>query len=838
MVLSAAFLVWMAAGHHWFGRRTYRIGWEDDPPEQEIGSGGQPTGLAIEVVREAARRGGIALQWSYHSESSEAALRSGAVDLWPLMTITPERLKTFHISAPYLDSAASFLVRDDGHFHQVEELSGEKVGYLSMPINLALLLQYLPEARPVSQKNASELIASVCSQEIAAGFIEPDALIHELMSAGAGCRDLGLAMLSVPGARIRLGIGSTLEASAGADAIRDEIDGMFADGSLAALFAKWGYLSGRNVAYVESLLASRRRERWTQAAAAVLALLFLLALWQTLRYRRQSARARLAETSLRQSMTESYHMETRLRLLAHALKGANDCICITDVGNRILFVNDAFLRTYEYDESELIGQPVKILRSSRADRSVDIDTSAAIAGGNWRGELWNRGKTGREFPIALATSQVRDEEGKFVAMVGVSSDITARKQAEEEHQALEAQYLQAQKLESIGRLAGGVAHDFNNLLTAINGYSQLILAKMSPDDPLREKIVKIHNAGESAAALTRQLLAFSRKQVLQPRALDLNRVIEDLRPMLQRLLGESVQVRLALNAQSAIVNADPHQLEQVIMNLAVNGRDAMPGGGKLVIETAAAELDAQSHPGVSGERYVVLAVSDGGVGMNDETRRRIFEPFFTTKPVGQGTGLGLTTVQGIVAQSGGYIEVHSELGRGTMFKIYLPAAPGIAVDAARAGEVAAPGGTETVLIVEDLKEVLDYAVQALKTYGYRAIPAGNAEEALQTCERKSEPLDLLLVDVVMPNLNGPELVKQLEKLRPGMKVLFMSGYSDNFLVLNSAAGEPVHFIEKPFSPEELAGKVREVLGPPRIPGPGEEGRNLPLEPVNRLGEDV
>jgi PAS domain S-box-containing protein len=419
--------------------------------------------------------------------------------------------------------------------------------------------------------------------------------------------------------------------------------------------------------------------------------------------------------------------------------------------------------------------------------------------------------------IAGAGQLYRDADGKPDHMIGINIDITQRQRAEAERENLWAQLTQAQKMESIGRLAGGIAHDFNNLLTVISGYSQLALAKLSADDPLGAKLVEILKAGERAAGLTRQLLAFSRKQVLEPRRLDLNRVVEDMRPMLERLVGEDVEVRLALDAERATVHADPHQLEQVIMNLAVNARDAMPGGGRLLIETAGVERDesyARLRPEARAGRYVMLAVSDSGIGMDDETRQRIFEPFFTTKGTGQGTGLGLSMVQGIVAQSGGYIDVYSEPGQGTTFKIYLPGLAEAAPYEGRPAAVPVRGGKETVLVVEDEREVRKYAVAVLKAYGYRVIQAENAAEALLACEHERGRIHLVLTDVVMPNVSGRELASRLGKLRPGIKVLFMSGYTNDVISNHGFLEAGAEFIQKPFSPEELAGKVREVLGPP------------------------
>jgi PAS domain S-box-containing protein len=508
--------------------------------------------------------------------------------------------------------------------------------------------------------------------------------------------------------------------------------------------------------------------------------------------------------------------EERNRMLAHALQSADDCISITDTENRILFVNHAFLRTYGYRSDELVGQHIRMVRSARTPSEVQDGILPATLSGNWHGELWNRAKDGREFPVFLTTSVVHDTEGRNIALVGIAHDITESKRTEEDQAKLQAQLHHAQRMESVGRLAGGVAHDFNNLLTVINGYSQMMLARLDPRDPLRAAMAEIHKAGDRAVRLTRQLLAFSRKQVLEPRVLDLNRVVEEMQRMLERLVGEDVEVQVALHADRATVHADPHQFEQVIMNLAVNARDAMPGGGKLSIETAAVERDesyAREHPDARAGRYVMVSVSDTGVGMDEETEQRIFEPFFTTKEAGKGTGLGLPMVQGIVAQSGGHIEVHSQPGQGTTFKVYLPALAEAAADDGMPEIVPALGGQETVLVVEDQAEVRGYTVAVLKTYGYRVIEAEDADDALRCCESERGPIHLVLTDVVMPRVSGRELADRLKKLQPGIKVMFMSGYTGDVILRHGVSEEGVSFIQKPFSPEELAGRIRALLGP-------------------------
>jgi two-component system cell cycle sensor histidine kinase/response regulator CckA len=403
---------------------------------------------------------------------------------------------------------------------------------------------------------------------------------------------------------------------------------------------------------------------------------------------------------------------------------------------------------------------------------------------------------------------IHDESGAVLHYEGSIEDITERK-------TLAEQLRQSQKLEAIGMLAGGIAHDFNNLLTAITGYSDLTLWRLREEDPLHRNISEVKKAAERAAALTRQLLAFSRKQVLQPKTLDLNGVVSDLEKMLRRLIGEDVELRTVLEPELGSVRADPGQIEQVLMNLAVNARDAMPHGGKLTIETENVYLDDEyvsRHIAVHPGSYVMLAVSDTGTGMDEQTRARIFEPFFTTKGIGRGTGLGLSTVYGIVKQSGGSIWVYSEVGRGTTFKVYLPRVDESAQEYKQSAEVReSVQGTETVLLAEDEEIVRELAREVLEAYGYQVLVATNGGSALLICERHKEPIHLLVTDVVMPEMSGRELADRLSQLRPEMKVLYMSGYTDNAIVHQGVLDEGANFIQKPFAPNALARKVREVL---------------------------
>jgi PAS domain S-box-containing protein len=501
---------------------------------------------------------------------------------------------------------------------------------------------------------------------------------------------------------------------------------------------------------------------------------------------------------------ELLRSETRYREL---FENANDLIATVDLDTRLTAVNRRFAERLGYTSEELVGRSLFDLVPPEWHGEL-TDARAAKYDGSDMATVYEHellARDGRRIPVEVS-SRVIAQDGRPVGIQAICRDITERR-------SLEDQLRQAQRLEAIGRLAGGIAHDFNNLLTVISGYADALLDEGMSEG--QSELREIAAAADRATALTRQLLAFSRRQVLRPHVLSINGVVENLTPMLGRLIGEDVELEMSLDPQARNVLADPSQIEQVIVNLVVNARDAMPDGGQLTIETNSVYLDADyvtHHTEATQGPHTVLAVTDTGMGMDAETMARVFEPFFTTKPVGEGTGLGLASVYGIVKQSGGSIWVYSEPGHGTTFKVYLPVASATADVTPAVKEPAAPTGTEMVLVVEDEPSLRALVAQMLESKGYTVVAAETTEEAVELAQ--SELVDLVLTDLVMPRISGRELASRVREIRPDARVLFMSGYADEAVARQGTLEAGSAFIEKPFSANDLARSVREVLDRP------------------------
>ncbi|MFY9724437.1 MAG: PAS domain S-box protein [Bryobacteraceae bacterium] len=925
VVILVAFLGWLRFERTSVAPRVYEIGWSESPPFQMRGADGQPTGLAVDLVRTAASRRGIRLHWVHWTGSPDSALRGKTVDLWPLITVTPERLHYFHISEPYLEANYCLLVRAEGPYVKLQDLATATIGFANGAIDAWELEHHLPHAHSLAQPFRWQVMDDLCRQRSDAAFMDAFSGISILMEERKACGEQALRWISAPQIRSRLGIGSTFASRGVADALRDEIGGIAEEGKLAPILGQWGYMS-QQLESIEELLDAKRHEQRLAAAAVLFAFLFVVACWQSVRIMRERNRTRHAEQALREAeqrlrlmannmkeMVLAYDMDRNLifanpavetltgyrteelekggfvnwihpddqaRMLPHweklfegrafvdeeyrlvtrdgrtkwasatwgpirdeagrqiGVQGSERNItdrkladvalreserrfrgllehvqlvaAIFDVSGNFAFVNDYALAITGWTREELMGRHVtKVLPPEERERVRQLAETLLRTGepSHWFAETPILTKDGNRRRLQVNSVVLRDSAGRVTAVASLAADVT-------EHRALQEQYLQSQKLESLGTLAGGVAHDFNNLLTVINGYSDILLRTLDDEDPARPEIDEIRKAGARAAELTQQLLAFSRRQITQPRAMDLNRMIEDSGGMFRTLLGEDILVAVNLGKPLGRVLADPGQMHRVIMNLLANARDAMPAGGKLTIETMNADIsaaDLAEHPELTPGRCVLLIVRDTGVGMDEQTRVHLFEPFFTTKGPGKGTGLGLPTVYGIVKQSGGWIRACSEVGQGTTFEIYLPCIDTEPAAEERPAAAAESSNNETVLVVEDQDAVRRLTMSVLKSLGYRVLSAADGDEALGLEAMHEGSIDLVLTDVVLPGMTGKQLAERLKALRPATRVLYTSGYPRDVIADRGVVDRDVAYIAKPYSPKELAAKVREVL---------------------------
>jgi len=842
------------------------------------------------------------------------------------MTVTPDRQRKFYISEPWLATEFCLLVRADRPYSRIQDLTTGTIGFADRPVDAWQLDRHLPNARRLSRTERSEVMEDMCLGRSDAAFMNAFAGISALLSKPGACETQELRWIAAPEIRSTLGIASTFEFRSVADALRDEISAIAADGKLAPILGDSGFAS-QQLQSIEALLNAKRRGRWLTAAAILFAALFLVALLQSLRIVRGRNRTREAERVTRETehklslmasnmkeMVLAYDMNRRItfanpavetltgytlaeiesagfvnwihkddqaRMLGYwealfrgesfeneeyrlitrdgqtkwssatwgpllddqgrqiGVQGSERDItdrkladeelresenrfrsllelvqlpaAIMDTRGYLLFVNDYVLKITGWKREEVVGSHgaafvVPDQRSLFSKMVESVERTGEPL--HWSSEPTLITRDGKHRHLEVNNVVLRDSSGKVTAIASLGTDVT-------EHRALQEQYVQSQKLESLGKLAGGVAHDFNNLLTVINGFSDMVARAIGPDHAVRAKIDQIRQAGGRAAELTQQLLAFGRKQISEPRPVGLNRILDESGAMFRTLLGEDIELALKPEASLSPVMADPGQLHRVLMNLLANSRDAMPQGGTVTIETRNVDTSMEFHPerpGSSRGPFVLLSVADTGAGIDEKTRAHLFEPFFTTKEPGKGTGLGLSTVYGIVRQNDGWVEVTSEVGLGTTFLIYLPAIPGVPVTAPEgvaAGLENAGGGT--ILVVEDQEDVRQLTSAILESCGYQVLSAGDGTEALRLAAEHPAPIDLLLTDVVLPGINGKQVAEQVKRLRPGIEVLFTSGYPREVITDRGVLDHGVAYIAKPYTPEALAAQVHEAL---------------------------
>ncbi|MBI4890962.1 MAG: PAS domain S-box protein [Acidobacteria bacterium] len=1037
--------------------RVYRIGYEDNPPFHFRNAQGNPEGLSIDILNAAARRKGIRLAWSYHPESSELAIRSGRVDLWPLMSILTERLPFVYFSDPYRTSDACLVVRQDSTYRSLSDFAHKVINTNFVPLTDRLLKSRVPSVRLVPIADPKQQLEGVCRGEADAAYLDEYSVASTLMG-GLDCAGQRLRIVRAPETRVNMAIGASFQSALASDALRDAISDMMNSGELASITTRWSYFSGRSMETDTALVNARRDARNLLAFTFGAFLLLFCTAWLAWRLRSQRNRALQAERALaaseryyhslvdlipdslfvlnRDGSIRSAHpkgmpgsaqpgtasgpsqqdlflsqisarhrksvervlasgapvvyeeeafpgiwMETRLvpvrdsagnidaimgiareitsrklaeKRLAEQQLRLQRIMDATDAGyfrisasGNFEEVNQAWLDLHGYaSRDEVIGRHFSSFQAPDDLAGAEQIVRDLFAGKPSLGEFSRRCKDGsigyhsfsanavwqdREIVAVegfiIDTTQQRlaqqarvesearyralfnnmsegvalhdvvyDAQGQAVnyrvveinpryeALVGLSrsqvlgrlatdaygtpeppyferfiqasehgrsctfesyfppldrhfsiavaplgkghfatifTDITTRKRHEEERARLEDQLRQSQKMESIGRLAGGIAHDFNNILTIVSGYSSLLSAAPGLTDKQRIQVEQIAQAGARAADLTAQLLAFSRRQIVQPRPVNLNQIITESKEMFRRLIGAHIELVTQLDPALALVEADPGQIHQVLLNLVINARDAMPSGGTLRLETSNLEISAgaasrftDALPGPA----VLLSVSDSGEGMDEATLQRIFEPFFTTKGVGAGTGLGLSIVYGIVRQNHGWIETVSQPGSGTAFRICFPRYSGEdqAQDRSDVPLVPARGG-ESVLLVEDQGELRELNVLVLSGCGYNVLQAPNGAAALEVARACPGPIHLLLTDIIMPGMNGRELARRLLLEHPRVRVLFVTGYAEVSFDQGGFDGIIHDLLLKPFTPAVLAAKVREILDLPQSP---------------------
>lgn len=769
--------------------RTYRIGFGGDKPLHYVDSDGQPSGLAVDIVRDAARRRGIHLQWVSEKDAL-GALKKRNLDLFVLMAVMPELQESVHFSEPYLVTETAFLVAQNATYRAVPDLANARIAFNNLEVHRVALERLLPGSTHVTLSSTADAIRAVQDGRADAAYIDQYAGMIGLMD-GVVTSPLRLIGSGIPVRQ--LAIASTFADQVVAEELRDEIARAGERHKLAPILAKWSMFPTLIADSADALNTERTRTRRVGFAGAVVTLMLLGTIILTWRLRQRN-----------QALAEG---EARLRSLTDtAFEGV-----MTHDGTVILDANPQLVKLFGYDKPEdLIGV--------RGIRLLDDASLAAVkerfAGGVFLKpiEIVGIRKDGSTF---CGETQGCDStfQGKRVRVVAMR-DISERKHMEQERAKLERQLVQAQKLESIGRLAGGIAHDFNNLLTVINGYSDLALRDLELTDKLRGRVQHVRTAGERASELTRQLLTFSRRQVVEPQPMNLNALVTEMQEMLAHVVPANIEIVTYLDDNLHWVMADNGQMHQALMNLALNARDAMPGGGTLVMETRNVVLDASyaaEHPEVVEGPCVMLAVSDNGRGMLADVVEHAFEPFFTTKPLGAGTGLGLATVYGIVRQTGGWIWVYSEPGKGSSFKIYLPVLTAPQQIASQLPVIRAMPG-KTILVVDDQSELRNFVIEVLEENGYRVLAAGTGEAALLAAREFGENIDLLLTDVMMPGISGKELANQLLRERGDMRILYMSGYTENVIVNRGVLKPGIAYLPKPLTPDSLLRKIAEALG--------------------------
>lgn len=773
------------------GAETVKIGYRAYWPLTYGTASGRPAGFVVEVFDRAAEPEGVRLEWVYDAGSAAAAVRAGRVRLWPVNPKPDADAADLFQSEPWWRAELQVVVREASAAYSPDDLRHLSLGFQNYPTPESAAERYLSGATLKRYPSPFESLEAFCRGEVDGVLISYFRAQNLLLDRPAKCRDIALRLIAIPGASTGLSILSRMEDRGLVLRLCRRIDELARDGTLADLVASYPSAASGITLHLADLQRVHLERRVLQYAFVAISIILLLSglLWG--RMTKDLSRRRRAERLL--------------NLQNQALEQATDGIAIIGMNGRFGYANAAFSAMHGYDDGELVGKHFAILHGPEARETEMASWVAAIVNkGGHDGQIRQVRKDGTTFPLRISASLLRDESGSPAGVIVVGHDITLESRLEE-------QLRQAQRMEAVGRLAGGVAHDFNNYLTVILGYSELALGKSVSEATMRSSLLEIKTAGERAAELTRQLLAFGRRQMIRPMVIDFNGVVRDTENMLRRLLVSEVKVVTDLDPSLGPIKADATQLQQVLLNLAVNAQHAMPEGGILTISTRNWDQTEDTVELAAG-KYSRISVSDTGSGMTPEVAEHIFEPFFTTKEQGHGSGLGLAIVYGIVKQGQGHVSVETALGEGSTFHIFWPQVEEPLGRGDTAVSQPAATGSGTVLVVDDQPDVRMLAARILRAYGYRVLEAGNYDQAEAVAAH--ERLDLLLTDVVLPGPNGRQVAGRLREIQPHLRVVYMSGYNEDIIARRGVLDEGVSVIQKPFKPEVLASRVGDALAQP------------------------